>query len=114
MFKFSTLVPSAVAAKNAKLAAENEAALTGQVLGIEVTEPGLAARCSLGNIDPQHAGGNASRAAIEDAVSVELPPYGITLVTVRADVDSVGAMAVLSINAETPTILALRRKFFCV
>lgn len=93
------LAPLAVAAKNTKLAAENEAALTGQVLGIEVTEPSLAARCSLGNLDPQHAGGNASRAAIEEAVSVELPPEGTTLVTLRADLDAVGAMAVLAIRA---------------
>ncbi len=100
MYNFSTLAPSAAAAKNAKLAAENETALTGQVLGIEVTEPGLAARCSLGNVDPQHTGGNASRAAIEEAVSMDLPPEGATLVTIRADLDSVGAMAVLSIRAQ--------------
>ncbi len=44
------------------------------VLGIEVTVPALAARCSLGNIDPQHSGGDTSRAAIEDAMRCELPP----------------------------------------
>jgi hypothetical protein len=69
------------------------------VLGIEVTVPALAARCSLGNIDPQHSGGDATRAAIE--VVLEMAdaglPKGSTLATVRADLDSVGAMAVLSL-----------------
>ena len=35
----------------------NAAILARPCLGIEVTEPELAARCVLGNIDPQHLGG---------------------------------------------------------
>lgn len=69
------------------------------VLGIEVTVPTLAERCNLGNIDPQHSE-NKDQAAIEAALVAELPPTDATLATVRADVDSVGVMA----------ILALRRK----
>lgn len=66
------------------------------VLGIEVTVPELAARCGLGNLDPQHLGGDAQVAAIEAAWTHSLPPDGSALVTVRADADAVGAMAVLS------------------
>lgn len=68
-------------------------------LGIEVTIPKLAQACSLGNIDPQHLGGDAARAAIEDAVEVDLPPDGTLLATVRADADSVGGMAVLVLRS---------------
>jgi hypothetical protein len=70
------------------------------VLGIEVTIPALAARCTLGNIDPQHTDGNASLAAIEVALTAELPPDGATLATVRADMDAFGAMALMTIHAE--------------
>lgn len=69
------------------------------VFGIEVTVPALAERCMLGNIDPQHTGGDATRAAIEDALVTTLPPEGSTLATVRADSDSVGGIAVISIRA---------------
>ncbi len=72
---------------------------SGPVLGIEVTVPALAARCTLGNIDPQHTQGR-NYAAIEDVLGVVLPPDGATLATVRADLDSVGAMAVLAMRAE--------------
>lgn len=71
-----------------------------QALGLEVTVPVIAEACSLGNIDPQHLGGNAQVAAIEEAASCPLPPPGTTLVTVRADADSLGAMAVLSTRAD--------------
>lgn len=78
---------------------DNEGSLAGDVLGVEVTIPALAERCSLGNIDPQHLGGDASRAAIEEALTWPVPAPGSTLVTVRADADSVGAMAVLLLRA---------------
>lgn len=94
-FKFEMLDPrptSAAAEANDLIFALNE------VFGVEVTVPALAARCTLGNIDPQHTGGDASRAAIEEALAVELPPEGAVLATVRADLDAVGAMAVLEIR----------------
>ncbi len=96
-------------------------AATG-VLGVEVTVPALAARCALGNIDPQHTGyqglpaldpmwgyNDASYSgdgkwrfstAIQLSTTCGLPPAGATLATVRPDLDSVGAMAVLAIRAE--------------
>lgn len=91
-FRFAVLdprnLPAATAANDAIFA-------SGPVLGIEVTIPALAARCMLGNIDPQHSGQqDADKAAIEAAISAPMPPDGATLVTVRADLDSVGAMAV--------------------
>lgn len=92
-YKFSTLNPSPKA-REAELAR-----LQGVVtLGIEVTVPELATACSLGNIDPQHSGGDISRAAIEVALDWPLPLGGTTLATVRADLDSVGAMAVMLIR----------------
>ena len=71
---------------------------SGPVFGIEVTIAALAERC-ISNLDPQHTEG-ASRAAIEDALGVGLPPAGVVLATVRADLDSIGAMAVLTLRAE--------------
>lgn len=76
--------------------ADNSLVLGANTLGIEVTIPALAARCELGNLDPQHTGGDANLAAIEVALIADLPPEGAILVTVRADLDSVGAMAVLA------------------
>lgn len=76
----------------------------GPVLGVEVTVAALAARCSLGNLDPQHAGQDASTAAIEEALVAALPPADAVLVTVRADCDAVGAMAVLCLRAEGATL----------
>ncbi len=68
-------------------------------LGIEVTSPTLAARCGLGNIDPQHYSGGSS-SAIEEALMYPLPPGGACLVTIRQDKDSLGAMAVLMLRAQ--------------
>jgi hypothetical protein len=80
--------------------ADNEPVFaSGPLLGIEVTVPALAARCELGNIDPQHSGGDPTRAAIQEALEVELPPPGAVLATVRPDPDALGAMAVLEIRA---------------
>lgn len=72
---------------------------TGPVVGIEVTVPALASRC-VANIDPQHSGQNADLAAIEVALTAELPAVGSVLATVRADLDSVGAMAIFALRAE--------------
>lgn len=70
------------------------------VLGIEVTVPALAKRCLRGNIDPQHLGADPNKAAIEVALDAVLPPDGTTLATIRADLDSVGSMVVLSLRYE--------------
>ncbi len=99
MYNFALLDPRNVPAAQAA----NDAVFAGApqgVLGIEVTVAALAAKCVLGNIDPQHSGGDASRAAIEEALEVELPPDGATLATVRADLDALGAMAVLAMRAD--------------
>ena len=81
-------------------AAEFNAPLLGShTLGIEVTEPDLAAGCGRGNIDPQHSPGGDGRAAIEAAMRWPLPPAGTRLVTIRADADALGAMAVLRLRA---------------
>lgn len=77
----------------------NAPILAEPCLGIEVTEPELARRCSLGNIDPQHLGGQPDRAAIEAAVSAPVPPPGSWLVTIRPDADAFGAMAMLTLRA---------------
>jgi len=72
-----------------------------RVVGIEVTVPALAARCAT-NIDPQHwpftATPEADVAAIDVCLCCEIPPDGATLVTVRPDLDSIGAMAVFELR----------------
>jgi hypothetical protein len=80
-------------------AANDQVFSAGSVYGIEVTVPALAARC-VANLDPQHLGGDASTAAIEAALTWELPPVGVTLATVRPDADSIGAAAILEMRAE--------------
>ncbi len=95
-YRFELLTPLATSSG----ASANEAIFArGPVLGIEVTVPALALRCSAGNIDPQHTEGDTSRAAIEDALIWPIPVDGTLLATVRADLDSLGAMAVLSLRA---------------
>lgn len=78
-------------------AAANEDILSGATMGVEVTIPELAGRLTHGNIDPQHAGG-LDTTAVEASLGAELPPPGTTLVTVRPDLDSVAAMAVLDLR----------------
>lgn len=68
------------------------------VFGIEVTVPALADRCTLGNLDPQHAGGEDIPACVA-ALDCEVPPDGTTLATIRPDADSVTAMAVLQLRS---------------
>lgn len=91
IYNFATLDP--------RPGADNSAVLGADTLGIEVTIPALAAQCGLGNIDPQHSGTSEHSAAILAALDVPPPPAGATLVTVRPDLDSVGAMAVLELRA---------------
>ena len=78
----------------------NDALLGDNTLGIEITRSDLAERCGLGNIDPQHTDNNNHLAAIEVAMTVDLPQDGATIVTLRPDLDSVGAMAVLLIRRD--------------
>jgi len=87
--------------RNIPAAAENNAKIfaTGDVYGVEVTVPALAGQC-VENIDPQHTDGNANLCAIELAVTKQLPEEGSTLATIRADLDSIGAMAVMSDRME--------------
>ncbi|MDE2099686.1 MAG: hypothetical protein KGL39_20705 [Patescibacteria group bacterium] len=103
MYKFALLDP--------RPNADNSAIFTEPVLGIEVTIPTLAAQCVLGNLDPQHTEGR-DMAAIEMALTMEcrVPPDGATLATIRADLDSVGAMAVLEflLDGFTPEFVAHR------
>lgn len=97
--KFALLDPRPVGKEtNEQLLSENNC------LGIEVTIPYLAAGCKLGNIDPQHSNKNSQLSAIEVAVNCELPPENATLVTVRADLDSVGSMALIKMRSERQEI----------
>lgn len=80
-------------------AGKNEELLGPSTLGIEVTEPALAARCGLGSIDPQHGPTpELGRAAIDVALDWPTPPPGSLLVTQKADSDALGAMAVLDLR----------------
>jgi hypothetical protein len=106
MYKYGQLLPA-----SAPRAAEANAALLGtDTLGIEVTEANVAQRCGLGNIDPQHNQSGNGISAIEVALGWPLPETGVQLVTIRADLDSLGAMALLTLRAEgrliTPPIRA--------
>ena len=89
-----------LAAERSKNTHENDTMLGSATLGIEVTEPRLAARCGLGNIDPQHGGDKFEGAAIEAACRWPLPPRNSKLVTIRPDADALGAMAVLFLRAQ--------------
>jgi len=95
MYQFATFLDP----RNIPAAAEaNDKVFANSVYGIEVTVPALAKRCAF-NLDPQHTGGDANRAAIEDALTADLPAEGSTLATVRADLDAIGSMAVFSVRA---------------
>lgn len=78
--------------------ADNAPWLGPRTLGVEITEPSLAQRCGLGNLDPQHGGLGAGRSAIEGALSWPVPPEDARLVTIRPDADAFGAMAVLALR----------------
>jgi hypothetical protein len=99
-YRFGMLDP-----RPGEAAAAGNAPLLGEcTLGIEVTRPDLAARCGLGNIDPQHVPGGGDRAAIEVALDWPLPAAGSFLVTIRPDLDSLGAMAVLAMRTQEQPI----------
>ena len=102
-FKFEILDPRPAT----RLGELERLAQMGTTMGAEVTVPEFAEALSLGNIDPQHTGGDATTAAIEAAVTWPLPPEGTTIVTVRPDADSLGVMAVLALREEgTPHVTA--------
>lgn len=94
MYIFALLDPR----PTAEAAAANEKVFENPVgvLGIEVTVLALAARCNLGNIDPQHSG-MGHCAAIELVLDHPKPSRGATLVTIRPDLDSIGSMALFSL-----------------
>src|SRR3990167_785149 len=95
MYQFATIDP-----RNIPAAAEaNDKVFANPVYGIEVTVPALAKRCTF-NLDPQHSGGDANRAAIEDALTAELPSEGSTLATVRAGLDAAGSLAIFHLRAK--------------
>ncbi|MFH1482125.1 MAG: hypothetical protein ABIE46_01240 [Patescibacteria group bacterium] len=94
MYQFATLDP-----RNATTEANGKVFSNPMVYGIEVTVPELAKLCTF-NLDPQHTGGDANRAAIEDALTTELPAEGSTLATVRADLDAIGTMAIFNLRAK--------------
>ena len=85
----------------------NEKILTsGQVLGIEVTIPPLAERCTLGNLDHHGLEDTAETpSASEQALkTADIPPNGATLATVRCDADSVTAMAIFASRSVGRTV----------
>jgi len=65
-YKFAILDPRPIPAA---IEANDKVFASGPVYGVEVTVPALAKRCTF-NLDPQHTGGDASRAAIEYAVGL--------------------------------------------
>ncbi len=72
---------------------------SSQVYGVEVTIAYYAQKCYF-NLDPQHSGQDATVAAIEVSLDTELPKEESTLVTIRPDLDSVGAMAIFTMRAD--------------
>jgi hypothetical protein len=76
------------------------ASADGAVYGVEVTVAALAARCVV-NLDHHGPGDTAETpSATEQALHADVPPQGATLATVRADADSVSAMALLTNRLE--------------
>ena len=105
-FIYSQLLP--VRASNA--ARHNAALLGSNTFGVEITEPELAAQCGRGNLDPQHGQKGGEVAAIEAAFDAHIPPDGSRLVTIRPDMDALGAMAILTLRAEDKPIGAALRE----
>jgi len=94
MYDYSVLDP--------RPAGNNESIFERPCYGIEVTVPALIKRCYY-NLDPQHREG-LNQAAIEAALTADLPAKGSTLVTVRPDLDSFGSMAIFSFRKEGEAI----------
>src|SRR3989344_6687720 len=123
--KFAILAPRPTpeaAAVNGKIFKQ------GEVWGIEVTIPALAARLR-GNIDPQHTDGRTDRAAIEEALEFMGPYWWYTgqdggprppewgpgiLATVRPDLDSVGAMAVIDAKLDGVDLVPAARRIAAI
>lgn len=109
MYQFATLDP-----RNVPAATEaNDKVFASPVYGIEVTVPALAKRCAF-NLDPQHSGGDANRAAIEDALTAELPAEGSTLATVRTDLDAIGSMAIFNLRAKGESLKSAMKRITLV
>jgi hypothetical protein len=112
LYRFALLHP---AEQTPQQTAENDRVSGTTTLGVEVTKPELAARCGLGNIDPQHSGGGDPRAAIEACLDWPLPPIGSWLVTIRPDLDALGGMALLALRrAGAPLTEALQARVAAV
>jgi hypothetical protein len=93
-YTYDLLVPT-----SSPRAFENDSKLGQWTFGVEVTDPFLAQQCGLGNLDPQHSPNDTSDlSAIEAAVTCDIPPFLANLVTIRADSDAIGAMAVLALR----------------
>lgn len=100
MLKFAIFDPRPIpAAKeaNEKIFAD------GPVFGIEITIPELAKRC-VGNIDPQHTGGDSTKSAIEEAMTMDLPSASM-IATIRPDLDSIGAMSIMVLKEEHNSVM---------
>jgi hypothetical protein len=97
-FEYALLLPAGTAGAEAR----NGPLLGANTLGIEVTEAALAARCGLGNIDPQHGSAaiGSPLSAIEVALTCPLPSREARLVTIRPDLDALGAMALLTMRTD--------------
>ncbi len=88
---------------------------SGKVLGVEVTIPKYAKQCTYGNIDPQHTGKDSTQSAIEDVLlgkydfyaHAHKEPQRTVVATIRPDLDSVGAMALLKMRDFDASILLL-------
>lgn len=80
-----------------------------RTFGVEMTVVAHQRVCGLGNLDPQHTGGDAGTAAVEAALSHPLPPAGSLLATNRADLDALAAMAVLQHRARHGSATGLNR-----
>lgn len=109
MYKFALLDPRSIPAAGEA----NDKVFVDLVYGIEVTVPALAKRCAF-NLDPQHTGGDAGRAAIEDAMMVELPSEDYTLATVRPDLDAIGTMAIFNLRAKGESLESVMERVVMV
>lgn len=80
------------------------------ILGAEATRPATIERCNLGNIDPQHTGGNVDLAAIEMAPDYDigsLDTKELWMVTDRPDLDALGTMVIIQARVENDGVLEL-------
>lgn len=107
-YRFALVHPSP---RNKAESRHNDDVLGPHTLGIEVTVPALAARCGLGNIDPQHDGSGREEAAIELCLGWPLPPEDAYLATIRPDLDSIGGMAVFSLRLRSQNPRGLAAPF---